>query len=212
MAVIFSIYNDKIVAGADNTSDLGESSLRWRNGYMIGTFTIGTVSATGNVIAVAKVSGATGSFGHIIGGTGTFSGLVNFGNSVSIAGDLIVAGTSSAASLVSTANGSFATIVTAATASFTANLIVGGTSSIGNLTFADNRVILFGTGTGLTIGTGTNQKLAFWGATPIVRPAAYTPTNVSADRSYDANSTTTDELADVLGTLIADLQAAGLIG
>ena len=42
--------------------------------------------------------------------------------------------------------------------------------------------------------------------------SAYTPTNVSTDRAYDANSTTTDELADVLGTLIADLQANGIIG
>ena len=39
----------------------------------------------------------------------------------------------------------------------------------------------------------------------------YTPTNVVTDRSYDANSTTADELADVLGTLIADLQGAGII-
>ena len=42
--------------------------------------------------------------------------------------------------------------------------------------------------------------------------SAYTPTNVSTDRAYDANATTTDELADVLGTLIADLQVAGILG
>jgi hypothetical protein len=42
--------------------------------------------------------------------------------------------------------------------------------------------------------------------------AAYTPTNVTTDRAYDANATTLDELADVLGTLIADLQAKGFIG
>jgi hypothetical protein len=42
--------------------------------------------------------------------------------------------------------------------------------------------------------------------------AAYTTANVTTDRSYDANSTTVDELADVLGTLIADLQATGIIG
>lgn len=42
-------------------------------------------------------------------------------------------------------------------------------------------------------------------------PQTYTITNVSTDRSYDANSTTLDELADALGTLIADLRAAGLI-
>lgn len=46
----------------------------------------------------------------------------------------------------------------------------------------------------------------------LFKSAAYTPTNVTTDRSYDANATTLDEIADVLGTLIADLQATGLIG
>lgn len=41
-------------------------------------------------------------------------------------------------------------------------------------------------------------------------PQTYTPTNVTPDRSFDADATTTAELADVVGTLIADLQAAGL--
>lgn len=39
----------------------------------------------------------------------------------------------------------------------------------------------------------------------------YTVSNVSTDRSFNANSTTTDELADVLGTLIADLRAQGIL-
>lgn len=39
----------------------------------------------------------------------------------------------------------------------------------------------------------------------------YAITNISADRSYDANATTTDELADALGTLIADLRAKGIV-
>lgn len=46
----------------------------------------------------------------------------------------------------------------------------------------------------------------------IARAATYTPTNVSTDRSYDANATTLDELADVVGTLIADLQTLGFLG
>lgn len=41
--------------------------------------------------------------------------------------------------------------------------------------------------------------------------SAYAATNVTPDRTYDANATTTDELADVLGTLIADLKLTGLI-
>ena len=39
----------------------------------------------------------------------------------------------------------------------------------------------------------------------------YSITNVVTDRSYDANSTTVDELADVLGTLIEDLKTKGLL-
>lgn len=41
--------------------------------------------------------------------------------------------------------------------------------------------------------------------------ATYTPTNVTTDRTFDANSTTLDEIADVLGTLIADLKLTGLL-
>lgn len=52
---------------------------------------------------------------------------------------------------------------------------------------------------GATLGTGWTNR------------AAYSVSNVSTDRSYNANSTTTDELADVLGTLIADLQARKVI-
>lgn len=36
-------------------------------------------------------------------------------------------------------------------------------------------------------------------------------TNVTTDRSYDADATSTAELADVVGTLIADLLAIGTI-
>ncbi len=39
----------------------------------------------------------------------------------------------------------------------------------------------------------------------------YTETNVTPDRTYDANSTTLDEVADVLGTLIVDLRARGIV-
>lgn len=42
--------------------------------------------------------------------------------------------------------------------------------------------------------------------------SAYTVTNVTTDRSYDANATTLDEIADCLGTLIQDLQAKSILG
>ncbi len=46
----------------------------------------------------------------------------------------------------------------------------------------------------------------------LVKSSAYTVTNGSTDRTYDANAMSLDEIADVLGTLIADLQATGIIG
>lgn len=72
--------------------------------------------------------------------------------------------------------------------------------------------ILFADATGgLTSGkipiATTNGRLV-----DLTASSAYTPTNVTTDRSYDANATTLDEVADVLGTLIADLQAKGILG
>ena len=61
----------------------------------------------------------------------------------------------------------------------------------------------------------SGAKVGFFGtpggASPsIVQPDAYTPSNVTPDRSFDANNTSMDEIADILGTVIADLKAYGL--
>lgn len=40
----------------------------------------------------------------------------------------------------------------------------------------------------------------------------YTETNVTTDRTYDADATSTAELADILGTLIKDLRVKGIVG
>lgn len=53
---------------------------------------------------------------------------------------------------------------------------------------------------------------AFKGGTVGVAQTGYTtPTNLTTDRTFDANATTVDELADVLGTLIEDLKTKGII-
>ena len=59
---------------------------------------------------------------------------------------------------------------------------------------------------------GAANKLGFFNTTPVVQDVAWTVTNYLVDRSYDANATTIDELADVLGTLITVLKAYGLLG
>lgn len=46
---------------------------------------------------------------------------------------------------------------------------------------------------------------------PSKSAASYTPTNVTEDRAFDADTVLVAELADVLGTLIADLKATGII-
>lgn len=60
--------------------------------------------------------------------------------------------------------------------------------------------------------SGSAAMLGLFGHAAAVQPSAYTPTNVTTDRSFDADSTTIDELADILGTLIADLQSFGALG
>jgi len=65
--------------------------------------------------------------------------------------------------------------------------------------------------TAIESGLRVTGNLGVFGTTPVAQAAAYTPTNVTPDRAYNANSTTVNELADVLGTLIADLQTYGLL-
>lgn len=62
----------------------------------------------------------------------------------------------------------------------------------------------------ITLGSSTST-LGFYGQTPAARPSAYTVTNSSTDRAFDADATSIDEIADVLGTLITDLKALGLL-
>jgi hypothetical protein len=65
---------------------------------------------------------------------------------------------------------------------------------------------------GVLVTNNENQtgKLGPSWQPPLVTPI-YTVANVVTDRSYDAGATSTAELARVLGTLIADLRAAGLV-
>ena len=68
-------------------------------------------------------------------------------------------------------------------------------------------------GADLTVLTANSaQALGVEWVAPLAPTGTYTPTNVTPDRSYDANSTSVNELADVLGTLIADLQLRGVLG
>lgn len=76
---------------------------------------------------------------------------------------------------------------------------------------ARKRILMADATAGLTSGkipiATTNGRFI-----DLTASAAYTPTNVTTDRAYDANATSVDELADVLGSVIADLQSIGILG
>lgn len=80
---------------------------------------------------------------------------------------------------------------------------------LGDITLSTFNLIT-DTSTGTKIGTGTTQKLGFWNTTPAVQPPAYTITNDTTDRTYDANATTVEELADVVATMYRDLKVVGI--
>lgn len=60
--------------------------------------------------------------------------------------------------------------------------------------------------------SGTAAMIGFLNAAAVPRTAPYTITNGVTDRSYNANATTIDELADIIFTLVSDLQLFGLLG
>jgi hypothetical protein len=66
-------------------------------------------------------------------------------------------------------------------------------------------------GSQVALSINSSGQLALGGASPAAQSTGWAVTNVTPDKVYDANATTTDELADVLGTLITDLIAKGII-
>lgn len=65
------------------------------------------------------------------------------------------------------------------------------TVTANTLTIADATNFVLNATTGTKIGTATTQKLGFYNATPIVRPAAYTQTFATASNTHAARTATT---------------------
>jgi hypothetical protein len=106
-----------------------------------------------------------------------------------------------------------------------ANYLAGDTA-IGTTTTSGGRLTVRGSGTTSaansllvedSAGTDTfvvrnDGGYAFKGGTVGLAQTGYTTfTNLTTDRTCDANSTTVEELADILGTLIEDLKTKGII-
>lgn len=177
-------------------------------GADFGAFTRATTDNIG--VRIATPSGATNNYALQLSGTGgTAASGITFGTDLQL---YRVA----ASVLVNSGSERIATYLNVGAITAPANTTAGDLSFIrgfmtGNLTITDANIVLSAT-TGTKIGTATTQKLGFYNATPIVQPSAYTVSNPSTDRAYDVASTSVNELAAVLGTLITDLKSLGLIG
>lgn len=81
----------------------------------------------------------------------------------------------------------------------------GTTSSTSSLSILDSS-------SGINFNIRDDGGFAFKGGTVGLAQTGYTtPTNLTTDRTFNANATTIDELSDVLGTLIEDLKLKGII-
>jgi len=115
MGKIFIINDSSITGGADTASDLGTGSVRWGNGYIANTLTVGTVSATGSIVGASS-----GSFSGKVSGTiGSFSGTLSVGSAATFSSDMQVQGTAD-----------FTHTMTATTISASGQLISGSTAGV----------------------------------------------------------------------------------
>lgn len=90
------------------------------------------------------------------------------------------------------------------------NTTSGFTGNILDIQINATTIFKITNGQAISVGT-TSSTIGFFGQTPASRPSAYTTTNSTTDRSYDADATSVDEIADVLATLITDLKTLGIL-
>lgn len=79
------------------------------------------------------------------------------------------------------------------------------------ITLADSRNIVFGTGAGTKIASATNQKIAFWNATPIVQPTtAVAASTFVTNTSLIANDSATFD-GYTIGQVVKALRNLGIL-
>lgn len=169
--------------GTDSAQTLGTSSLYWSNTYTDRLYVNSTAYIDGGTAGVATLTGRLdlSNAGHIDPNSSTRMDVGFYSNTG--------AGFEIYKFSDGTRPGEFRTLY-------------GGGASQGKVDFIHyDGVSTFTT----TLSMDHTGKLT----TPLAQ--TYSESNVTTDRTYDANATTLDEVADVLGTLIADLRAIGLV-
>lgn len=109
------------------------------------------------------------------------------------------------------ANAGNAVCIGAGVTTSTANQFVLGLTN--HLLVIPGPSVSFPTAAGTKIGLTAVEKLALWGATPVVQPAGWSATaGYTATKTFNPESTTLTEVARVLGTLVDTLKLVGLVG
>ena len=77
---------------------------------------------------------------------------------------------------------------------------------------AGTNITLSTSGAGTKIGTGSNQKLAFWNATPVVQPTS-SITGITPSSPGAGNVIKTDDTFNgyTVGKIVAALQQVGIL-
>jgi hypothetical protein len=186
-----------VKAGGALSTDLG---LRVRNS----ADTANLFDVQGNGIANVKTRFICGTQGMTDTGGALF---VYAGNSADFMSKWINTAGTVVISMRTVSNGGQLTI---SDSSGIAGLTLDGQNS-NALTFGAGRHIYFDTGTGTKIGAATNQKFAFWNATPIVQPTtAVAASTFVANTSLIANDTATFD-GYTIGQIVKALRNIGIL-
>jgi hypothetical protein len=156
----------------------------------------------------ANANAAAGgvALGNGAAGSGTYGVAIGYNTTASAAGGVAI-GVDSAG--------------TSATTSTTNEFKLGTASHLYNLpgkinatlTFNDAINVALGTTTGTKFGTAITQKIGWWNAPPVVQSTGWSvTTGYTVTKAYNPASTTLNEVAAVLGTLIDQLKTYGLLG
>jgi len=157
-----------------------------------GALTAGTGTFSGSNVAIGINPSGTGTLRLPNTGNVYFRDAANTLDRAALeftAGDVLIVGSGSAPTQVS--------------ALTTLELLTGGTARV---TVTDTTLTIAGAldHDGSTVG--------FYTVAPVARSTGWAITNDTTERTFDANATSIDELADVVATLIRDVAATGLVG
>ena len=198
-----------VIGGDSNLYRSAATTLRSDGSLIVGA------TITGNaLVSTTSVSSATvAATGAITAGTSVSAASASITNAVTAAsltttGNVTVGAVASAVSATISQNNNTALALSGSSAGMT----IGGDTvlyrSAADTLKTDDSLVVAGNA---QFGTSSSSTLGFYGTTPATQSTGWTVTNVTTDKAFNANATTVDELADVLGTLITTLKNTGLL-